>query len=672
MGQIVDHLLATVLAVDEVVHYAASQRARPVEGACGDHVLEAGGLELDQHLLHAAGFELEDAGGVARGDQVIAGLVVVPQAGDVELRVLSLPHQFDGVLDHGEVLEPQEVEFHQADHLNVLHGVLGVDGAGLLVLVDRQELLHLLRGHHHPGGVGAGVTGQAFQADGGFQQLLHLGVGRRQLLQLRLLLHGLVQGHVQVVRDQFGDPVHVPVGHIERPAHVPHHGLGLHGPEGDDLADTLPPVFLHHVLDDLFPAVLAEVNVDIGHGDAFRVEEALEQQVVGQGVQVGDLDGVSHQRTGGRTPAGTDRDPLVLGPVDEVGHDQEVGRELHLADAVQLDAQAVEVGLLPFQGHVGILGQDGGHALLEPLRCKVFQHLVVALAGRGLEVGEIVFLVQGEFQVATLGDGHGVGDGLGRVGKGPRHLLRRLDVELVRRELHVGRVAHGLAGLDAEQHLVSLGILPVQVVAVVGGHQGQLQFACHLQQALVDHLLLGQGVFLQLDVITVREDLAVPAGRGHGIFHPSPAALHGHLALEAGRQGEKPPGMFLQDLPVDAGTVVEPFLEAGRGEVGEVLVPLHVPAEQDQVVGRVGDPLSLFGEAGFGGQVDLAADERLDAGLLALEVELDGAEHVAVVGDGQGRHVILLCLVDQVLDADGAVQQGVLGMEVEMDEGRGG
>jgi hypothetical protein len=96
----------------------------------------------------------------------------------------------------------------------------------------------------------------------------------------------------------------------------------------------------------------------------------------------------------------------------------------------------------------------------------------------------------------------------------------------------------------------------------------------------------------------------------------------------------KPPGVLLQDLPVDAGTVVEPFLVTGRGEVGEVPVPLHVPAEQDQVVGRVGDSLGILGVAGVWGQVNLAADDRLDTGLPALKIELHGAEHIAVVGDG--------------------------------------
>ena len=83
------------------------------------------------------------------------------------------------------------------------------------------------------------------------------------------------------------------------------------------------------------------------------------------------------------------------------------------------------------------------------------------------------------------------------------------------------------------------------------------------------------------------------------------------------------------------------------------------------VGGAAGVP---FLEAGAGGDVDLAADDRLDAGGHRLLVELDGAEHVAVVGDRQGRHAAFLGALDQVADLDGAVEEAVLAVQMEMDE----
>ena len=83
---------------------------------------------------------------------------------------------------------------------------------------------------------------------------------------------------------------------------------------------------------------------------------------------------------------------------------------------------------------------------------------------------------------------------------------------------------------------------------------------------------------------------------------------------------------------------------------------------------RVGVVAGLLGEAGTGGDIDLAADDRLDPGGPALHVELHGAEHVAVVGDRHRRHPVLSGLGDQIVEADGAVEKGILGMEMKMDE----
>jgi hypothetical protein len=53
LRQVVDHFLAAVLAVDEIIHHARTERARAIQGAGGDDILETGWLEFDQHFFHA-------------------------------------------------------------------------------------------------------------------------------------------------------------------------------------------------------------------------------------------------------------------------------------------------------------------------------------------------------------------------------------------------------------------------------------------------------------------------------------------------------------------------------------------------------------------------------------------------------------------------------------------
>ena len=112
------------------------------------------------------------------------------------------------------------------------------------------------------------------------------------------LLVGFFQGHADFERDHLRQAVRQAVGLALHPRHVTDYSLGRHGTERDDLAYRIAAVFLGHVLDHAVAAVHAEVDVEVGHGDPFRVQEPLEQQVIFQRVKVGNLLNVSHQRTG--------------------------------------------------------------------------------------------------------------------------------------------------------------------------------------------------------------------------------------------------------------------------------------------------------------------------------------------------------------------------------------
>ena len=65
--------------------------------------------------------------------------------------------------------------------------------------------------------------------------------------------------------------------------------------------------------------------------------------------------------------------------------------------------------------------------------------------------------------------------------------------------------------------------------------------------------------------------------------------------------------------------------------------------------------------------VDLAADERLDARLRGLLVELDRARERAVIGEPDGRHLELGGTSRQSGDTARAVEDRVLGVDVQVD-----
>jgi hypothetical protein len=116
----------------------------------------------------------------------------------------------------------------------------------------------------------------------------------------------------------------------------------------DDLSDAVLAVLLLHVPDHVAAPTIVEVDIDVGHRDAFRVEEALEHESVPQGVELGDAQGVRHDRPRRAPAARPDPDALVLRPIDEVLDDKEIARELHVFN----DAQFVRRALCHLLGDV--------------------------------------------------------------------------------------------------------------------------------------------------------------------------------------------------------------------------------------------------------------------------------------------------------------------------------
>ena len=127
------------------------------------------------------------------------------------------------------------------------------------------------------------------------------------------------------------------------------------------------------------------------------------------------------------------------------------------------------------------------------------------------------------------------------------HLFDGLVIELVRFKAHALGVVHGGLGLDAEQNLMGVRVVGVEIVAVIGGHQGQVGGFRDLQQGVVDDFLLeAAGV-----------DVRVFPGQAQGLVHVLGQDGAGNLARDAGRKAGQALGVAAQQLLVHAGLVVK-------------------------------------------------------------------------------------------------------------------
>ena len=182
-----------------------------------------------------------------------------------------------------------------------------------------------------------------------------------------------------------------------------------------------------------------------------------------------------------------------------------------------------------------------------------------------------------------------------------------------------------------------VGVRLRKVVRVVRAHERQARLLVDAQQALVDDRLLADAVVLKLKIEAVgAKYIRECQGICLCIVVLAVAQPAGDLASKTRRERNKSLGVRAQQLKVDAGLDVEALGKRLGDHVGEVAVALLVLAQKDEVA-RLGVKLVLLVKARAGRDVDLAADDGLDALGLARAVEVDRAVHHAVVGHGDRR-----------------------------------
>ena len=315
---------------------------RAVEGDEGDDVLEFCGLHFPQDSPHALGFHLEDAGDFTGGEEFVRLRVVQGDVAQVPAFAVPLGDEVGGAAHNGEGGQAEEVDFEEAQGFEDAHVELG-HGAGRALPGGTVQGGVVHQGFvrdDDPRRVGGGMSRQPFQVKGNVQQLpvlfllVVLGLFPDGF-ELGDFFDGVLEFDFGTEGDEFGQFVHFGEGDVQGPSHVPDGRPRAHRPKGDDLGHVVLAVLVHRVLDHFLPTVVGEVQVDVGHGDALRVEEALEDEVVTQGVDGGDTQAVGDDGSRAGSPHVPPDIPL-LGVLHQIPDDEEVGVEAHLVDDVQL------------------------------------------------------------------------------------------------------------------------------------------------------------------------------------------------------------------------------------------------------------------------------------------------------------------------------------------------
>ncbi len=341
-----------------------------------------------------------------------------------------LGDQVDDVVQRREHAEPKQVELHQTDCRAVV-----------FVPLQDAAVLHsgpLHRAHvgdrpiadHHAAGMDAHVPRQVVdlhgQVDHRFRDVLDVrGVGQpvppADLLAPRVLL---------------------PLREPQRAGHVAHRAAAAVGDHVGDLCGVVTAVTLVDVLNRVLAQVGFDVDVDVRRPVARRGQEPLEQQLVGDRVDVGDAERVADRRVG-RRAATLGQDVVVPAEPGDVVHHQEVARKGQLLNDFQLMLDLRVRPWRPLRRTVAVAGA---------LHDQIPQPAVLGVPVRDVERRQLRG-DQRQPERALLAE---VGRGrhhLGAMCEQPRHLLPRPQVRTAQRRKETGRLVHRVAGPDgAHRH----------------------------------------------------------------------------------------------------------------------------------------------------------------------------------------------------------------------------
>ena len=326
----VGHFLLAVPARNEIRHHAAAQGARPVERDRRDEVLEVFRLQVLDEIRHARRFHLEDRTRIAAAEHLGCLLVLKRYRVDVDRDAAALLDVLQGVGDDRERAQAKEVHLQKAQLFHVILVVLRHERA--VGDLHRHIVGQGISRDHDARRVRRRVARQPFKVAREVDEPLRLVALLIDAAKILRIGKRTVQRDAKLRRHSLCHAINARIRHFERTPDVANRALRRHRAEGDDLRDMISAVAALHIVDDLLAADVAEVDVDIGHRHALRIQKTLEEQFVLQGIEIRDAQEIGDDAARRRAAPGADGDALATRILDEIPNDEKVAVIAHAMD----------------------------------------------------------------------------------------------------------------------------------------------------------------------------------------------------------------------------------------------------------------------------------------------------------------------------------------------------
>ena len=321
-------------------------------------------------------------------------------------------------------------------------------------------------------------------------------------------------------------------------AHVADNRFRRHRTEGNNLRYRITPVHICYMLDNLIAFFHTEVNIEVGHGDTFRVKETFEQQVEFQRVEVGNFQRIGYQRTRTGASPRAYRHTVIFRPLDKFHNDKEVAREPHLVNNLEFNIQTFII-LRAFLFTDRLIREKECQTLFQPLfRLRDKKIFGGHIPGR--ELGQEV-LAQTHRDVTTFGDFYRVFERFRDVREKLTHLVFAAHILLRRVITRTLGVIKGKAVVNRDTDFMGVKVARIDKTHVIGRHNRQTAFFGEPYRRMQIVLFVRTTGTNQFEIIVVGEMLFV---KRHALLDQR--AITAHQAFT----NIPHPGTRQQDQPV--------------------------------------------------------------------------------------------------------------------------
>ncbi len=285
---------------------------------------------------------------------------------------------------------------------------------------DRHIIRQRMARYHDAGRMRRRMARQPLNFAGQIDKAFDIRIALIGLTEVRGLLQSLVERDFQLIGYELGNFRNFGIRQIEYAADIADGTFRGHCAKRDNLSDMVVAIALLDIVDDLAALDIVEIDIDIRHRHAFRIQKTFEEQIVLQWIKIRDSQQIRDDAACRRATAWSNADAVLARIIDEIPDNQKVAVVPHAVNDTELVFQTFAHFVRDFRiaAQQIFLTEIAKIGLIVFIRCgnRVIRQLQMA-----------------EFKVnlTTRGYFSCIFDGFGTVLEKCGHFLRRLEVVII-------------------------------------------------------------------------------------------------------------------------------------------------------------------------------------------------------------------------------------------------